>query len=267
MIQRQLDELGMEGLEERLRSATELGPGPNPFAFSQKLAEVVPVEGRPLLVLELSNNCGDDSSVSPEELAEKAEELIIAGADGISVRVDDSASEAELGMYLFHVCRKVAGRVPVFARDWFLHPLQVVEAKAAGCTGCIGVVASVTGPKGTPVLSSFGAALGLDIPVEVVNITELQSMEKMGVPFYAMNISVGLSVGIVGFSNDVVRGVLGELPFGALSIVGISEIDKAASARSAGADALYVRGELVNRFKGSANDLIQNIRSLVDGDD
>lgn len=267
MIQRQLDELGMEGLEERLRSATELGPGPNPFALSQKLAEVVPIKGRPLLVLELSNYSGEDSPVSPEDMAQRAEALIIAGVDGISVGVDDSASEADLGMYLFHVCRKVAGRVPVFARDWFLHPLQLVEARAAGCTGCIGVVASVTGPKGTPVLSSFGAALGLDIPVEVVNIAELQSMEKMGVPFYAMNISVGLSVGIVGFSNDVVRGVLGELPFGALSIVGISEIDKAASARTAGADALYVRTDLVNRFKGNEKDLVQSIASLVDGDD
>jgi indole-3-glycerol phosphate synthase len=57
---------------------------------------------------------------------------------------------------------------PVLARDWVIHPLQLVEAKEAGAAGVLGVIGQVNG-RGTAVMSSFGAALGLDCPVEVVN--------------------------------------------------------------------------------------------------
>jgi len=58
--------------------------------------------------------------------------------------------------------------VPVLARDWIIHPLQLVEAKEAGAAGVLGVIGQVNG-RATAVMSSFGAALGLDAPVEVVN--------------------------------------------------------------------------------------------------
>jgi len=35
---------------------------------------------------------------------------------------------------LFAVCQAVRG-APVLARDWFLHPLQIVDAKEAGAAG------------------------------------------------------------------------------------------------------------------------------------
>lgn len=44
---------------------------------------------------------------------------------------------------------------------------QMVEAKEAGAAGVLGTVANVCGPKGSPVLSSYAAAIGLDCPVEV----------------------------------------------------------------------------------------------------
>jgi indole-3-glycerol phosphate synthase len=56
----------------------------------------------------------------------------------------------------------------VLARDWIIHPLQLAEAKEAGAAGVLGVIGQVNG-RGTAVMSSFGAALGLDCPVEVVN--------------------------------------------------------------------------------------------------
>ena len=40
-----------------------------------------------------------------------------------------------------------------------------------------------------------------------------------GVVFYAINVSVGLSVAIPGFANKIAHGLLGELPFGAISLV------------------------------------------------
>ena len=96
----------------------------------------------------------------------------------------------------------------------FLHPIQVVNAKEAGAAGILGVIgvwhaclshtcclaeraagallapwcrpapvhltwhaspaASVTS-RGTPLMSSFAASIGLDCPVEIVNLQELQA--------------------------------------------------------------------------------------------
>lgn len=45
---------------------------------------------------------------------------------------------------------------------------QVVEAKEAGAAGVIGVVANVLG-DGSPIMTSFAAAIGLDAPLEVTH--------------------------------------------------------------------------------------------------
>lgn len=44
--------------------------------------------------------------------------------------------------------------------------LQIVEAKQAGAAGVLGTITCVSG-KGTPIMSSFASAIGLDCPVEV----------------------------------------------------------------------------------------------------
>lgn len=41
------------------------------------------------------------------------------------------------------------------------------------------------------------------------------------VPFYGVNLSVGLSVQLAGFGLQVAQGLLGELPYGAVSLVGV----------------------------------------------
>lgn len=265
-IQAYLDEIGMEELENRMQDALKIGAGPTPFAFSQKVAEVGMVEGRPLLIFEVGrsvNNEGE-SVESAEEVAERAARLVKAGADALSVRVDEGVTpEGDKDAFMV---RQACRSVPVFYRDWLLHPLQLVNAKSAGCTGVLGIVASVTGPKGTPVMSSFGSALGLDSPVEVVNLAEMKTMAEASVPFYCMDIGVSLSVGIAGFGSDVVQGVLGEMPFGSLSIVGLRDIEKARSVRAAGADGLYIRKEIVDMYAGNETTLVSHIKSLVDGD-
>lgn len=78
----------------------------------------------------------------------------------------------------------------------------MVEAREAGAAGVVGVVAAVSA-KGTPLMSSFAAALGLDCPVEVVNRAELLAMEGAGVPFYGVNMAVALS--IPGFQDDIAK--------------------------------------------------------------
>lgn len=259
-IQRMLDDMGDEALDERLTSATMAGPGANPFAFSQKISEVGMVEGRPLLIFEVSRQTPGETS---ESLAERAKAWVENGADALCVRIDEkSTPEGERDLFMVS---RACPNVPIFCRDWFLHPLQIVEAKSAGCTGILGITASVLS-RGSAVMSSFGAALGLDCPVEVVNLNEMKSMESYGVPFYCMDISVSISIGIQGFGQDIVKGVLGELPFGAISIVGIRNIEDARGAREAGADALYIRSDIVDRHEGDEFSLVSSIKVMVDGD-
>jgi indole-3-glycerol phosphate synthase len=144
--------------------------------------------------------------------------------------------------------RTNAGRplkpVPVLRRDWIIHPIQIVEAKEAGAAGVVGVVAQVSG-RGTGVMSSFSAAIGLDAPVEVVNAREAEALARQGLGFFGVNLGVGLQVAVPGFAADVAKGVLGGLPFGSLSIVGCRSVAEARRARAAGADAVLVTKALL----------------------
>ncbi|KXZ49270.1 hypothetical protein GPECTOR_22g863 [Gonium pectorale] len=225
--QRQLEatirELGIEALDERLRSATQLPANP-PYRLSTLIAETVP-QGRAVLVFEVARPTPESPA---SELAELARAYVgQGGASALVVRTDSDATPSGL-LDLFTVQQAVP-RVPVLARDWLIHPLQV--------TG-----------RGTGVMSSFSAALGLDAPVEVVNAQEVEALSSQGVVFFAINCSVGLSVAIPGFANKIAHGLLGELPFGAISLVGVRSVEEAAAARRSGADALLIKAELLQTY-------------------
>lgn len=51
-------------------------------------------------------------------------------------------------------------------------------------------------------------------------LQEVEGLSRAGVVFYGINLSVGLSVAIPGFASDMAHGLLGEMPFGTISIVG-----------------------------------------------
>ena len=257
-----LQQLGMEGLEQRLQTVGETSV-PRPYRFSQRVAEIVETFGRPALAFEVHRPSKDSSSKS-EGVASIAERLVEAGADAIVVPTDSEETPTGLGD-LFAVSQVV--RVPVLMRDWILHPLQIAEAKEAGCAGVIGVIAQVTGDKGTPLLSSYASSLGLDCPIEIVNMNELRSLEKYEVPFYGMNLSVGLSVSIAGFGADVAEGLLGEFPFGVLSIAGAGSIDEARKMRQAGADALLIKRSFVEQWEGREQEMVDALLDATNGDD
>ena len=264
-LAQQLQELGDEGLDERLQSASS-NPSSDPYRLARLIADTVPL-GRPVLIFEIARNIPSISSSS--ELAELATRLAQGGADALIVPTDSDDTPEGLSD-LFAVSRAVGEfrpPPPVLCRDWFIHPLQIVDAKEAGCAGVVGIIASVTGARGTPVMSSFSAALGMDAPVEIVNLAELKAMDASGVPFYALNISVGLSVQIAGFGKDVAAGLLGELPFAAVSLVGVKSLDEARVAREAGADSLFIRREFVAEWLGKERQLVEALMDATNGDD
>jgi len=68
--------------------------------------------------------------------------------------------------------------------------------------------------------------------LQVVNVGEKEAVEKLGVPFFGMNLGVGLSLPIPGFRSSVAAGLLDSLPFGACSMVGVTTMDEALKART-----------------------------------
>ena len=125
-------------------------------------ALILCVQGRAVIVAEIYRS----SPSSPESLSQMAKLALACGADALCVRCD-SEDTPEATKDLFTVVQAAKGK-PVIAKDWLIHPLQIVEAKEAGAAGVLGVVAQVNG-RGTAVMSSFAAAIGMDAPVEVVN--------------------------------------------------------------------------------------------------
>lgn len=134
----QLKELGDEGLEERLQSATQ-SPARPAHRLTQLVADTVPT-GRPVLVLELSRG-GQDAATS-EQLGDLAAKLVAAGADALAVKTDAEVTPEPLKDLLAVTQaataaakrRSAAGGAftaaaqvppPVLQRDWFIHPLQV----------------------------------------------------------------------------------------------------------------------------------------------
>ena len=48
--------------------------------------------------------------------------------------------------------------------------------------------------------------------MQVVNKTEVEAMDAGGIPFYAINLAVGISLAIPGFQTDIAKGLLHALP-------------------------------------------------------
>lgn len=77
--------------------------------------------------------------------------------------------------------------------------MQVVDAKQAGAAGVLGVIANVLG-KGTPLVSSFTAAIGLDAPVEVSLIHDCHPLHQIAAISAVM---AGPHMGYVRQSNQL----------------------------------------------------------------
>ncbi len=91
-------------------------------------------------------------------------------------------------------------------------------------------------------------------------------MEGAGVPSYCMDIQVAINVRIAGVSQQILSGVLGNLPFDACSIVGVKSMDELPS-RVRLADGIYLKGEVCAGHDGSEQDLVSAVLGMTNGDD
>ena len=87
-------------------------------------------------------------------------------------------------------------------------------------------------------------------------------------PFYGINLNVGVSLAIPGFRSDLADGLLGRMPFGVATIVGIQSIEEGRLARQGGADCLLVKQTMLEQAGAKGvRQLMQQLEYAVSGDD
>lgn len=99
---------------------------------------------------------------------------------------------------------------------------------------------------------------------------ELQEVATLGVPIYGVNLSVGLAISMPSIRLDISKSLIGEIPFGASSMVGVYSIEEARSMKLAGADALYIRHEVLQGPQAREQNpqvFLENLREAMSGDD
>jgi hypothetical protein len=296
-----LDAMGPEAVEQRLADALEAAPG---AAVAHGVVRALDAATRtgargPALFFELP-----DEPAGAAGAAASAAALLAAGADGLVVpmaplaageqQADASASDPPLGRLVAAVRAAAAagppppplegptgitgappppGPPPVLVREWVVHPLQLADAKAAGAAGVLGAAAAVLG-RGAPLLTSMGAAMGLDVPLEVVNLAELEAAAAGGTPLFGVNVSLSLTLpGGPAAKAAVAAGILRALPRGAAALVGVTSVSGAAAAAAAGAAGVVVKREFYEEAGGGGGGveglarLVEAVREATSGDD
>ncbi|CAG9460059.1 unnamed protein product [Pedinophyceae sp. YPF-701] len=269
-VQDLLEELGMEKLDEELANLP-VDESAAPFPLSMTVSNVIELEqrGGPALIVEVRR-----TGPTPEDVATAVRDMATAGADAVAVPTDledtpDGLADLEAACVAAREVEPRLGRkVPVLMKDWILHPYQLIQAKKVGAGGGIGLVTQVSGARGTAVVSAFAARMGMDCPVEVVNLQETEAMIEAGVALFAFSTSIGLSVSLPGFKEQVASSLIGKLPHGCLSLMSARDVQEAVAAREAGADMVLLRWEL---FEGcdlaASREIISAIKMATSGDD
>ena len=145
----------------------------------------------------------------------------------------------------------------------------MIEALEAGAAGVLGIICQVNG-QGTPVMTSFASAIGLDAPAEIVNQIELDFLASKGVPLVAINCGVGLSLAVPGVATDIAEGLLRSLPQDMVAVIGVTSVEEARSAAAGGAAALLVKADMLTDVCDDERACIDHVHALkyaTSGDD
>ena len=75
-----------------------------------------------------------------------------------------------------------------------------------------------------------------------------------------INCFVGLTLTIPPFRQDLAKGLLGNMPFGVITVVGVKTFKEAAQARLNGADVLLCKRDLLEQLERDST----SVRQFVD---
>jgi len=244
-----VDDMGMEAVETQLSTAVSVDRQGPDFRLTRLIATVREEEGRPTIIAEVRRGHGTST---PGDLAKSAAAAMDAGADTVAICSDAEATPQGL-VDLFTVCRAI--KQPVVARDWYLHPIQLVDAKEAGAAAVLGITMSVTG-RGSSILSQYASALGMEAPVEIVNKQQSDEAEKLGIPFVSVNVGIQLTLGMASIAAQIAAALVQDQPFGNLSMVGVKSMADVTKAAAAGASCIFVADSF---FEANAQQLAKHV--------
>jgi indole-3-glycerol phosphate synthase len=164
--------------EQELRKRAEEGPPPRDFLGALRR------EGEVAVIAEVKRRSPGAGAIRPDlDPAELARAYEGAGAAAVSVLTDREYFGGSLGD-LETARRQIS--VPVFRKDFIIHPVQLLEARASGADGIL-LIARILSSEELATLQRESRALGLTTLVEVHEEGELEQAFAAGAKLVGIN--------------------------------------------------------------------------------
>ena len=223
----------LAGRRGELEAAAGARPSPPDFRAALRRATVG-------VVAELKPKSPSAGLVAPRiDPVSRARVCEAAGAAAIAVPTE----EEHLGGAPSDL-ERVAGavRVPLVRRDFILHELQVIEARASGASAVILMVRALT-PGELRGLLGAARSWGLQALVEAHDRREVGAALAAGATIVAVQ---GRDLRDVSGAAGTTWALLGEIPAGVVAVAGsgIRDVRAVEAAAEAGADAVVVGSAL-----------------------
>jgi indole-3-glycerol phosphate synthase len=220
------------------------GSLPRPASFAAALRRA---DGRLAVIAEIKRRSPSAGEIAADASSVRQAEIYqAAGADALSVLTDAKYFGGSLDDLRGVTARMGASgpRVPCLRKDFMVHPIQVLEARASGASAILIIVRALD-DREIEILHDAARAAGLDALFEVHAESEIDRARAHGAKLIGVN-NRDLSV----FTTDLALSerLIARFPPGVIAVSesGISTAEDAARARRAGAHAVLV-GEALMR--------------------
>jgi indole-3-glycerol phosphate synthase len=194
------------------------------------------------IIAEIKRASPSKGAINPDiDVDETAIAYKAGGACAISVLTEEDFFQGSLD----HLCMvRRAVDLPVLRKDFIFDEYQIHEAAAAGADAVLLIVAALPADQ-LERLHSSGRSLGLDVLIEVHDLDELQTAQKIGAHLVGVN---NRNLHKFDVSLNVSRELIGHSTNGSLMIAesGLSDASELRELRSLGFDGFLI-GETLMR--------------------
>lgn len=226
--------------EDELARLNSRLPAPPSFARALRRAD-----GRLAVIAEIKRRSPSAGEIKAgADAPGQARRYLEAGADALSVLTDGKYFGGTLDDL-----RAASGTLPCLRKDFFVHPLQVLEAREAGAGGILIIVRALTDEE-IRMLHGAARAAGLDSLFEVHHESELDRAVAHGAGIIGVN---NRDLAVFRTDLSLSERLIPKFPGNVIAVSesGINTGADAARARAAGANAVLV-GEALMRSPAPA---------------
>ncbi|MDE3084553.1 MAG: indole-3-glycerol phosphate synthase TrpC [Verrucomicrobiota bacterium] len=241
--------------EAELARANAMQPKPPSFARALSRGD-----GRLAVIAEIKRRSPSTGAIKQNaDALTQAQAYRTAGADALSILTDEKyfgGSLADLRSVTEYF-RNSGPPLPCLRKDFFVHPIQVLQAREAGASAILIIVRALTDDE-IKALRDAATASGLDALFEIHNETELERAVGHGAKIIGVN---NRDLAIFKTNLALSERLIPKFPreVTAVSESGIFTGEDAAHARAAGAHAVLV-GEALMKAADPAR-LISDFRT------